>query len=139
MHTFIICLALYLTSTVAPARFGQESAHSLFSCSQPPAEQNALMLEAEINDYTIRRVEFLGNQYTRDQVLRGRMMLLQEGELFSRKNLDKSLDDVSKLKIIYPVRLRDVVIHLDRDEKLVDMEVCFRERRSKSGPGKRTS
>jgi hypothetical protein len=106
-----------------------------FNCSHPAAEQERLMREAVKNQYTIRRVEFLGNKYTRDHLLRQRIPLLQEGNILTRENLIRSLKSVSRLKrIIHPVKLSDVFLHLDRQEKVIDMEICFREkRRSRHG------
>lgn len=99
-------------------------------CSQPANEQAALIREAEAKQYTTRRVEFSGNRYTGDTVLRRRFVMgLQEGDRFSRRNYIKSLRNVSKLKMIYPVRPRDVVLRLNSDEKTIDIRVCFRERR----------
>jgi hypothetical protein len=99
-------------------------------CSQPALEQNALIRDAETDKYTTRRVEFVGNKYTGDMVLRRRINTgLQEGDLFTRQGLIRSLRNVSKLKVIYPARLRDVVIQLDRPRKTVDMIICFREKR----------
>jgi len=98
-------------------------------CSQPAREQAALIREAEARRYLTRRVEFSGNQYTRDMVLRREFVKgLNEGDLFTRRSLLSSLRNVSKLKVIYSIKLRDVVVRLDRDEKLVDMLICFRER-----------
>ena len=98
-------------------------------CSQPAKEQAALIREAEAKQYSTRRVEFLGNKYTRDIVLRREFVKgLNEGDLFTRRSLLSSLRNVSRLKVIYPVRQRDVVVRLNRDEKLVDMLICFRER-----------
>ncbi len=74
-------------------------------------------------------MEFVGNEHIRDSVLR-RRIVLQEGEVFSRRNLLRSMENVSKLKMIYRVRSSDVVIRLDRSEKFVDTLFCFRERRS---------
>ena len=59
-----------------------------------------------------------------------RRITLQEGDVFTRQNLVRSLKNVSKLKrIIYPVKLSDVILSLDRPEKIVDLSICFRERR----------
>lgn len=107
----------------------QESVQSALQCSQSRAEQDPLMLEAIANQYWVRRVEFVGNQQTRDKVLR-RRILLREGDVFTRQNLVKTLESLSKLKkIIYPVKLSDVIIRLDRSEKIIDMTICFKERR----------
>jgi outer membrane protein assembly factor BamA len=83
---------------------------------------------AETNHFTIRRIEFVGNAHTSDGVLQKRMSALQEGEKFSKRNLNRSLTDVSRLNVIYPVQLRDVVLRLERFERLVDVVVCFKER-----------
>lgn len=101
----------------------------LVPCSQPSAEQRALIHAAEKGRYTTRRVEFSGNAHTRDQVLRQKTNIgLQEGELFTRNNLLKSLLNVSKLNVIHPVSLEDVVLHINEKEKMVDLTICFRER-----------
>ena len=89
------------------------------------------MDEAQRNEFTVRRVEFVGNTYTRDHVLRDRMTpIINEGDVFTRAKLVRSLRRMSALKrTIYPLRLTDVEIRLDRAEGLVDMTICFRERR----------
>lgn len=101
-------------------------------CSQSVAEQAALIRKAQTNKYTVRRLEFIGNERIRDGVLR-RRILLQEGEFFTRGILIKSLINVSKLKLIYPVRLRDVIVKLDYQEKTVDVVICFKERTQSAG------
>jgi surface antigen-like variable number repeat protein len=97
-------------------------------CSQPVAEQSSLIRKAQKNKYLIRRIEFIGNQNTRDNVLR-RRVLLQEGNVFKRAILVKSLARVSTLRMVYPVKLSDVVAHLNDDEKTIDVLICFKERR----------
>jgi outer membrane protein assembly factor BamA len=99
-----------------------------FRCSQPAAEQAAKIREAEAHDYTIRRLEFLGNERISDWVLRKRMRALQEGEKFRRNNIVRSLANVSRLKTIYPVRFSDVVVRLEESDKLVDMVICLTEK-----------
>ena len=104
---------------------GQQAA-----CAQPSAERDDLMNEAQRNQFTVRRVEFLGLTYTRDTLVRGRMgPVMNEGDLFTRQRLLRSLRRVNTLKRIYPVRLRHVEVRLDRPERLIDMTICFTERR----------
>ncbi len=91
-----------------------------------------LMAEAEKTQYTARRVEFSGNQSIRDNVLRKRFVQ-QEGDVFSKKALEESLKNLSKLRTIYPVTLKDVEVQLDREEKLIDFTIYFRERRGRRG------
>ena len=100
-------------------------------CSQPAAERNKLMDDAQRNEFTLRRVEFVGLTYTRDHVLRDRMTpVINEGDVFTRAKLVTSLRRMSGLKrAIYPLRLTNVVIQLDRSQGgFVDMTVCFRQR-----------
>jgi hypothetical protein len=105
-------------------------------CYQSVVERDALMSEAERDTFTVRRVEFIGLTYTRDQMVRDRMTpLVQEGDLFSRKKLVKSLQSMSRLRAsINPLGLRDVVVQLNRSDKSVDMIICFKQKpRSKFG------
>ena len=100
------------------------------SCSQPSAERNKLIDEAERNEFTLRRTEFVGLTYTRDHVLRDRMTpTINEGDVFTRDKLVRSLRRMSGLKrAIYPLRLTDVVLQLDRSDRLIDVTICFRQR-----------
>jgi hypothetical protein len=100
-------------------------------CSQPEAERESLIREAEEHQYMVWMVIFRGNTHTRDGVLRRRMInLTGGGDVFTRENLVNSLKNVSKLKkIIYPVGLTDVKVSLDREGKVINLDICFRERR----------
>ncbi|MDT4954429.1 MAG: hypothetical protein QOJ02_2567 [Acidobacteriota bacterium] len=106
----------------------QDSNNAPFNCSQPAAEQGPLIREAEENQYIVRRIVFIGNRHIRDNVLRRRLELIQEGEAFTREKLIRSLASASRLKNIHPVKLNNVIIHLDRSNKEVDMEICFEEK-----------
>jgi hypothetical protein len=97
-------------------------------CSQSAADRNKLMDEAQRNQFTVRRVEFLGITHTPDTMVRGRMTLLNEGEVFTRQKLLRSLRRVSTLKRIHPVQLTNVEIRLERPDRIVDMSICFTER-----------
>jgi hypothetical protein len=114
----------------------QESDRVHSECSQPAAELDALIREAVAKQFLVGRVEFIGNAHTRDNVLR-RKILLDEGDVFTRENLVKSLESVSKLrKIIYPVKLNDVEIRLHRSDKIIDIGICFQEKQK--SPGQRS-
>jgi len=89
-----------------------------------------LMNEAETREFTMRRVEFAGNAHIRDDVLRKQFMQT-EGDVFSRRLLDQSLANFNRQGLVYPVTLNDIEVWLDREEKLIDIAVCFRERRFK--------
>ena len=130
--TIIILIVALLAAEGVPQHAKPQDAQPTATdgCSQPANEQAALIREAEAKQFWTRRVEFSGNENTRDRILRRELVKgLNEGDVFTRRSLLSSLRNVSKLKVIYPVRLRDVVVRLNRDEKVVDMLICFRERR----------
>lgn len=101
------------------------------ACSQSNSERETLMQQAERQRFTLRRVVFLGLTYTRDEVVRARLIKFQqEGDLFSRAQLVKALKSMSKLRReIYPVRLSDIKVHLNESEQTVEMTICFKPRR----------
>lgn len=89
------------------------------------------MRRAERLRFAVRRVEFVGTTYTRDEVLRRRMTNFQEGDLFTRQKLVNSLRSMSKLRNeIYPVKLKNVKLQLNEREQTVDMTICFKPRRN---------
>lgn len=92
------------------------------------AYYSELIREAETNEYTLRRVEFSGNEHIRDNVLR-KQFVQGEGDVLSLKLLDQGLKNFNRLGSLYPVTLNDVEARLDRDEKLIDLTIYFRERR----------
>lgn len=97
------------------------------SCSQPAAEQAAIFRKAQSEKYSLRRIEFIGNANTNDWTLR-RRLLLKEGNFFSRAILIKSLKSVNKLRTISPVRLSNVLVHLNDQEQTIDVVICFSEK-----------
>ena len=98
------------------------------ACQQP--EREALMKDAEQRQFTLRRVEFVGLTYTRDEKMRSRMRNFNEGEIFSLANLVESLARMNQLKgEIYPVRITDLMLRLNEPEKVVDITICFRPKR----------
>ena len=99
-------------------------------CGQTTAEQTPWLREVIDRRYTLRRVEFIGNETLSDHDLR-RSVVLREGDLFSQRNLAKTLVSLNKLKTLYPVTMRNVIVRLDRTEKLIDMTFCIRELRSR--------
>ena len=86
-----------------------------------------LMAEAERNRYTVRRITLLGNTYTRDNVIRGRL-LQNEGDIFRRELLVQSLRRVSKLRNFSAVGIQDVEVKLNKAEKTIDFLILLIER-----------
>jgi outer membrane protein assembly factor BamA len=97
-------------------------------CRQP--EREALMKDAEQRQFTLRRVEFIGLTYTPDKKMRSQMSKFNEGDIFSRAKLVNSLVKMNRFRNdIYPVRLTDVMVQLNKPDKTVDVTICFRPKR----------
>ena len=120
-----IALLLFTILNVSWCASAQNQTREI--CRQTTTEQTPWLREAVVQRYTLRRVEFIGNETISDNDLRHRVVL-REGDLFSQRNLAKTLVSLNKLKSLYPVTMRDVIVRLDRAEKLVDMTFCIRER-----------
>jgi methylphosphotriester-DNA--protein-cysteine methyltransferase len=126
----ILCLSVTTASAEIHAHVLRAQDPSYRTCKrlQPATQQRSLMRAAQKHRYTVRRVEFYGNVNTRDNILR-RRILLNEGDIFTKERLIRSIERLNTVKIIKPVRLSDVEIRLDKEDKLVDMLICFAERR----------
>ncbi|HKZ79307.1 MAG TPA: POTRA domain-containing protein [Pyrinomonadaceae bacterium] len=109
---------------------------------KPPQaeEQSRLIEEAAKNKFTVGQVEFIGNETIRHSIL-ARRILFNEGDIFARELLEQSVRNLSKLKLIKPVTVKDVEVRLDRDEKLIDFlfKVTERQRSPKAQKPKRAS
>ena len=138
MKTLLVLILLSLSAIPHQSRGAQlgrranwhgapRDRHINSPCFQRPAEQSSLIRKAQKNKYVIRRILFVGNENTRDGVLR-RRILLQEGNAFRHAILIKTLANLSKLKMIYPVRLSDVMAQLNDEEKTIHVLMCFKER-----------
>jgi hypothetical protein len=124
----ILALLLLIQITaVASAEKASPPIPIVAKCMQSAAEREPLIREAIKNQFWVRRMEFVGNESTRDYILR-RRVLLQEGDVFSRRNLSRSVANLGKSRRLYPVKMNDVIIHLDRPNKLIDVAFCVRER-----------
>jgi surface antigen-like variable number repeat protein len=126
-RVMILSLLLVAVINVESISAQQNAEESLSTCAQSASVRNPLLREAIANQYTVRRVEFAGNETTRDYVVR-RRVVLREGDIFTRTNLTKSLVGLNKLKIMYPVRLNDVIVRLDKTYNHIDVTFCLRER-----------
>ena len=121
--------ALLILATLNPWLIASTQNEAPIRCGQTAAEQAPLLREAVDKHYTLRRIEFTGNETMRDHALR-RRVFLREGDFFNQRNLARSLVSLNKLKTLFPLTMRDVIIQLDKNDKLVDVTLCFRERHS---------
>jgi outer membrane protein assembly factor BamA len=90
--------------------------------------RSQMIAEADRNQYTTRRLEFVGNRHVSDQIVRRQMSELQEGNIFSKVALVRSLQSLNRLGRFDRVRLEDVDASLNREESTVDLTVFLVER-----------
>ena len=82
----------------------------------------------EGKQFTLRRLEFLGNTFTRDNVLR-REVLLNEGDVYNQIALENSILRLNQLGYFDPLDdERDVDFRQNDEEGLVDVNIRVAER-----------
>ncbi|HZJ42134.1 MAG TPA: POTRA domain-containing protein [Pyrinomonadaceae bacterium] len=80
---------------------------------------------AEQHQFTVRRVEFIGNTYTRDRTLRIQMDELNEGNVFTIAALNRCLVRLSKVRNINNVTVKDVDIRLNHLYGILDLTITL--------------
>jgi outer membrane protein assembly factor BamA len=97
-------------------------------CDQKSVEKAQLIKETEKKyQYRVKRIEFVGNEFIRDRVLREKLAF-EEGDIFTKELLEKSIKNLSKSKELYPISLKDVRIYLDKSSKDIGLVFCVKER-----------
>lgn len=81
----------------------------------------------EGKQYTLRRLEFFGNTFTRDNVLR-REVLLNEGERYNQQLWDLSLLRLNQLGYFEQVKEEDATINTNEREGQVDLTLKVQEK-----------
>jgi outer membrane protein insertion porin family len=82
----------------------------------------------EGKQFTLRRLEFLGNTFTRDYVLR-REILVNEGDVYNQRAFEISVLRLNQLGFFDPLDAeRDADFRTDEEEALVDINLKVAER-----------
>ncbi len=82
----------------------------------------------EGKQFTLRRLEFLGNTFTRDNVLR-REVLINEGDIYNQRAFDISVLRLNQLGFFDPLDAeRDADFRTNEEEALVDINLKVAER-----------
>jgi len=98
-----------------------------------PANPKEGIVDITINidegkQFTLRRLEFTGNTFTRDRVLR-REFLLNEGDIYNQNFLEISLARVNQTQYFDPLdKDQDVEIRTDEEKGDVDLIVKVKEK-----------
>jgi outer membrane protein insertion porin family len=98
-----------------------------------PANPNEGIVDFTISidegkQFTLRRLEFLGNTFTRDNVLR-REVIINEGDIYSQSAFEYSVLRLNQLGYFEPIdKEKDVDFRTNEEEGLVDVNLKVQER-----------
>jgi outer membrane protein insertion porin family len=81
----------------------------------------------EGKQYSLKRLEFIGNTFTRDSVLR-REVLMNEGERYNKELFDYSLLRLNQLGYFEQVKEEDATINTNERDGLVDITLKVQEK-----------
>lgn len=107
---------------------GQDQTRKEAVCTQSEAAQNTIFEETEKQAYTFRRTEFVGAEDIRRRNLYRRLPF-NEGDIFTRELLVKSLVALNRYRALNPVKMKDVKIEINRADRTVDLWFCISEKR----------
>ena len=78
----------------------------------------------ECETYVVRRVEIHGNAHTRDRSIR-RRIALNEGELFSERDIERSIKNLNRWGHLHRLRREDVTVTFASDDPDMPDWHCF--------------
>ncbi len=132
MRYFKLLLLFLLIAFIHVCVLAQDKSDNseVYTCVQPKKEKLKVIKKADSEPFRVRRIEFVGNTYARDIDIR-KGLEFEEGDIFTKKNLKKTLKKLSNLDYIYPVRLKDMDVKLAKNDKNIYFIFCV-----KDGPKK---
>ena len=113
--------------------FVQYDAEFIPEFKDSPGNPNEGIVDVTISitegkQFTLRRLEFTGNTFTRDRVMR-REFLLNEGDIYNQRFLDISIVRLNQLQYFDPIdKDKDVETRVDDEAGDVDLIVKVREK-----------
>lgn len=93
-------------------------------------EEGEVEITLEVDEgrqFSLRRLEFIGNTSTRDRVLR-REVLLNEGDPYNKRYWDLSLLRLNQLGLFEEIKDKDAITRTNDRDQTVDIDVQVKER-----------
>src|SRR5215468_1796501 len=81
----------------------------------------------EGRQFTLRRLEFIGNNNTRDVVMR-REVLLNEGDAYNKRSWDYSILRLNQLGLFDEIKEKDAITRTNDRDQTVDIDLQVREK-----------
>jgi outer membrane protein assembly factor BamA len=130
MRPVRILIFVLATFCVPLAVSAQSAEPELKPCSQDAVERQNLITEAEAAEFNVRRIEIAGATYSRYRVF-SRKMAINEGDIFTIENLEKTIDGMNRLDVINSITIEDVEVRLDRQNRDIDFVFCVVQKEKK--------
>jgi outer membrane protein assembly factor BamA len=95
------------------------------------AKQGVVDIAIKIDEgavFRLRRLEFVGNDTTRDWIVR-RCVLQQEGEAYSQHLMERSVRRLNGLRRFKRITVASIESHVDEQEHIVDLLIHLEETR----------
>src|SRR5262249_33111203 len=93
-------------------------------------EEGEIEITLEVDEgrqFTLRRLEFIGNANTRDRVLR-REVLLNEGDPYNKRYWDLSVLRLNQLGLFEEIKDKDAITRSNDRDQSVDIDLQVKER-----------
>jgi len=105
-------------------------------CGQEQKIRDTLISQAEEEEFNVRWIVISGNTYTRGRDFFKRINpVINEGDIFTLKNLEKAVKRVSKMRTIYPISIENVEVRTERmferngrTYNVIDVIFCVRQK-----------
>jgi outer membrane protein insertion porin family len=93
-------------------------------------EEGEVEIALEVDEgrqFTLRRLEFIGNHSTRDRILR-REVLLNEGDPYNKRYWDLSVLRLNQLGLFDEIKEKDAITHTNDRDQTVDIDMQLKEK-----------
>jgi outer membrane protein assembly factor BamA len=123
------CFCLSILAQTSSGQSKPDSPETDSKWSKNAAQRDSVMERAEREQFTIRWIYISGNTYTRFREFRKRMLPeFEEGSIFARSLVEKSVERISKMNSIYPITMDKVEVMVDEQYKYIDFTINVRQR-----------
>jgi outer membrane protein insertion porin family len=94
---------------------------------------NLKIIIDEGQQFKVRRIEFVGNANTRDDIVR-RALFIREGEVFNQELYEQSLQRLNELGLFEEVTDKDVDFTVDGEAALLSLRIKVKEKIKRGAP-----
>lgn len=124
----LVLTLMFCSSALAQQNEDKDLEENL--CKQSETVKLQIIKTAESQSYRIRNVKLFGNIFLRDRHFRDKLVL-EEGDIFTKKGFDENIRNVGKIKVLKPLTIKNVGIQLFNQDKDVNIIFCVEERKQK--------